>query len=160
MPQTYQDDSWQQACQDHSQPEYITKHQQNELQNGSSLNHSTGHCGLNKHLRTMKKTNTSECPQCGHNEETVPHFLGQCPATARGQYFQDYYLSVSDFSTTNTSQPQLTTPTTLNASKSLKILTTQGLPDLNTLSFSPPLSLVRSRHHTGSTLPSLYNPIF
>ena len=46
----------------------------------------------------MKKTNTSACPMCGHDEETVSHFLGQCPAIAqlRGQYFQDYYLSVND----------------------------------------------------------------
>ena len=35
---------------------------------------------------------------CGDGEETFSHFLGQCPAIAqiRGQYFQDYYLSVND----------------------------------------------------------------
>ena len=70
----------------------------NRLNYRTAVHLITGHCGLNKHLRTMKKSNTSECPQCGHDEETVPHFLGQCPATAqlRGQYFQDYYLSVND----------------------------------------------------------------
>ena len=43
-------------------------------------------------------SNTSACPMCGDEEETVSHFLGQCPAIAqiRGQYFQDYYLSVND----------------------------------------------------------------
>ena len=58
----------------------------------------TGHCGLNKHLHTIRKSNTSACPMCGDEEETVSHFLGQCPAIAqlRGQYFQDYYLSVND----------------------------------------------------------------
>ena len=58
----------------------------------------TGHCGLNKHLYNMNKTTTKECPLCGHYEETVNHFLGQCPALAqtRGQYFNDYYLSVND----------------------------------------------------------------
>ena len=44
----------------------------------------------------MRKSNTSECPSCG--EETVAHFLGQCPTLAQhgGQYFQDYYLLVND----------------------------------------------------------------
>ena len=51
----------------------------------------TGHCGLNKHLHTIRKSSTSACPMCGDEEETVSHFLGQCPAIAqiRGQYFQD-----------------------------------------------------------------------
>ena len=40
----------------------------------------TGHCGLNKHLHTIRKSNTSACPMCGDGEETVLHFLGQCPA--------------------------------------------------------------------------------
>jgi hypothetical protein len=59
----------------------------------------TGHCGLNNHLYKMKKTNTSECPVCGHEDENVSHFLRQCPdiAQLRGQYFNDYYLSVNDF---------------------------------------------------------------
>ena len=58
----------------------------------------TGHCGLNKHLHNIGKSNTSACPMCGDEEETVSHFLGQCPAITqiRGQYFQDYYLSVND----------------------------------------------------------------
>jgi len=58
----------------------------------------TGHCGLNKHLHNIRKSNTSACHMCGDEEETVSHFLGQCPAIAqiRGQYFQDYYLSVND----------------------------------------------------------------
>ncbi|KAL5249855.1 hypothetical protein ACHWQZ_G015799 [Mnemiopsis leidyi] len=58
----------------------------------------TGHCGLNKHLYNMNKTTTKECPLCGHHEETVNHFLGQCPALAqtRGQYFNDFYLSAND----------------------------------------------------------------
>ena len=58
----------------------------------------TGHCGLNKHLHTIRKSNTSACPMCGDEEESVSHFLGQCPPIAqiRGQYIQDYYLSVND----------------------------------------------------------------
>ena len=44
---------------------------------------------LNKNV--YKNTNRDE-------EETVSHFLVQCPAITqiRGQYFQDYYLSVND----------------------------------------------------------------
>ena len=58
----------------------------------------TGHCGLNKHLNNMNKTDTTECLLCAHQEETVSHFLGQCPAIAqlRGRYFNDYYLSIND----------------------------------------------------------------
>ena len=58
----------------------------------------TGHCALNKHLHNMGKSDTGACPKCGHNEETVSHFLGQYPATAqlRGKLFRDYYLSVND----------------------------------------------------------------
>ena len=35
----------------------------------------TGHCGLNKHLNNMNKTDTKECLLCWHQEETVSHFL-------------------------------------------------------------------------------------
>ena len=58
----------------------------------------TGHCALNKHLNNIRKSDTSACPNCGHDEETVSHFLGQCPATAqlRGKFFRDYYLPVND----------------------------------------------------------------
>ena len=58
----------------------------------------TGHCALNKHLHNMGKSDTGACPKCGHDEETVSHFLGQYPATAqlRGKLFRDYYLSVND----------------------------------------------------------------
>ena len=70
----------------------------------------TGHCGLNKHLKKnnrnnkdrnnkdRNKTDTKECLLCGHQEETVSHFLGQCSTIAelRGRYFNDYYLSIND----------------------------------------------------------------
>lgn len=57
-----------------------------------------GHCGLNKRLNNMRKSDTRECPSRGEEEETVAHFPGQCPAIAqlRGQNFQDYYLSDND----------------------------------------------------------------
>ena len=31
----------------------------------------TGHCGLNKHLHNIGKSNTCACPMCGDEEETV-----------------------------------------------------------------------------------------
>ena len=39
----------------------------------------TGHCGLNKHLHTIWKSNTNGCPMWCDGEDTVSHFLGQCP---------------------------------------------------------------------------------
>ena len=35
------------------------------------------------------------CPNCEESEETVEHFLGQCPATAilRCNTFNDYYMT-------------------------------------------------------------------
>ena len=44
---------------------------------------------VNKKAKVYKKR---------EGEETVSHFLVQCPAITqiRGQYFQDYYLSVND----------------------------------------------------------------
>ena len=58
----------------------------------------SGHCGLNKHLHTIKRSDTNLCPSCEMAEETVAHFLGQCPATSqlRGNMFHDFYLSIND----------------------------------------------------------------
>jgi transcription elongation factor Elf1 len=50
----------------------------------------------------MKKTFTSECPFCGHEDENVSCFLGHYPAIAqlRGQYFNDCYQCVDFYITT------------------------------------------------------------
>ena len=58
----------------------------------------TGHTGLNKHLHTMTLVDSSSCPYCGCSEETVAHFIGQCPffARLRGEFFATYYASVND----------------------------------------------------------------
>ena len=58
----------------------------------------TGHCSLNKHLYTIHRSNTKLCPKCESAEETVAHFLGECPATAliRGNIFHNHYLSIND----------------------------------------------------------------
>ena len=55
----------------------------------------TGHCTLNKHLHNINRSRTKMCPNCEESEETVEHFLGQCPATAilRGNTFNDYYMT-------------------------------------------------------------------
>ena len=46
----------------------------------------------------MNKSDAGACPRCGHDEETVSHFLGQCPATAqlRGKFFRDCYITDYD----------------------------------------------------------------
>ena len=46
----------------------------------------------------MKKVPNSDCPSCGDGEETISHLLAVCPAYARqrGEYFHDYYTSLSD----------------------------------------------------------------
>ena len=65
----------------------------------------TGHAELNKHLHTMSLSNTAACPYCDNEEDTVSHFIGQCPAfmRLRGIYFNSYYCSVNDIFTTITS---------------------------------------------------------
>ena len=40
----------------------------------------TGHCELNYHLNKYKPQNiTKICPHCSMEEETINHFIGQCP---------------------------------------------------------------------------------
>jgi hypothetical protein len=79
----------------------------------------TGHCGLKNHIYKMKKTNISECLICGHEDENVSHFLGQCPAIAhlRGQHFNDYYY-ISLLTTSST---------TVNHTRRLLILEPEAL---------------------------------
>ena len=63
----------------------------------TALHLITGHCGLNKHLHRINRSTTNLCPACETEEETVSHFLGNCPATAelRNNIFTDYYLDVN-----------------------------------------------------------------
>jgi len=39
----------------------------------------TGHIGLNRHLHKMGRADTPFCPHCPTSEETVDHFVIQCP---------------------------------------------------------------------------------
>ena len=70
----------------------------NKARYRTAMNLITGHIGLNKHLHTIKITDSPNCPYCDHEEETVSHFIGQCPAfmRQRGQYFNTYYSSLND----------------------------------------------------------------
>ena len=58
----------------------------------------TGHAALNYHLHKMRLVDSSLCPLCEYDEETVGHFVGQCPALAghRGRFFNTYYASLSE----------------------------------------------------------------
>ena len=59
----------------------------------------TGHCELNYHLNKYKPQSISKiCPHCSMEEETMNHFIGQCPMwfNRRGRFFNCYYSSVSE----------------------------------------------------------------
>ena len=43
----------------------------------------TGHCELNYHIEKFKPDKVSKtCPHCLMEEETINHFIGQCPKWA------------------------------------------------------------------------------
>ena len=42
----------------------------------------TGHIGLNKHLHRINRSDRSNCPNCTDTEETVAHYIGQCPLSS------------------------------------------------------------------------------
>ena len=76
----------------------INSHLSNNRNNyRTALHLITGHCGLNKYLHRINRSTTNLCPACETEEETVSHFLGNCPATAelRNNIFTDYYLDVN-----------------------------------------------------------------
>ncbi|MCP4458360.1 MAG: reverse transcriptase-like protein [Cytophagales bacterium] len=58
----------------------------------------SGHCTLNKHLHTIRKVNSSTCSNCQLEDETVNHFLGQCPSTStiRSNFFHDYTMDITE----------------------------------------------------------------
>ncbi|KAL5258270.1 hypothetical protein ACHWQZ_G013047 [Mnemiopsis leidyi] len=59
----------------------------------------TGHCELNYHLNKYKPKSISKiCPHCSMEEETMNHFIGQCPMwfNRRGRFFNCHYASVSE----------------------------------------------------------------
>ena len=58
----------------------------------------TGHIGLNKHLHRINRSDTPNFPNCTEIEETVAHYIGQCPAYSRvrGDTLGTYYDSIND----------------------------------------------------------------
>ena len=59
----------------------------------------TGHCELNYHLNKYKPQSISKiCPHCSMDDETMNHFIGQCPMwfNRRGRFFDCYYTSISE----------------------------------------------------------------
>ena len=59
----------------------------------------TGHCELNYHLNKYRPQNISKiCPHCSMEEETMNHFIGQCPMwfNRRERFFNCYYTSISE----------------------------------------------------------------
>ena len=63
----------------------------------------TGHIGLNKNLRRINRSDTPNCPNCTDTEETVAHYIGQCPAYSliRGDTLSTYYDSINDIMDNN-----------------------------------------------------------
>ena len=59
----------------------------------------TGHCELNYHINKYKPNKIPKtCPHCLMAEETINHFIGQCPKWSyqRGGYFNSFYISATD----------------------------------------------------------------
>ena len=46
----------------------------------------TGHAALRRHLFLMKMEDDPICENCLEDEETVEHFLAECPAFATERY--------------------------------------------------------------------------
>ena len=63
----------------------------------------TGHIGLNKNLHRINRSDTPNCPNCADTEETVAHYIGQCPAYSliRGDTLGTYYDSINDIMDNN-----------------------------------------------------------
>ena len=98
-----QDKTWIKTAPRHSKlmirDKYIkTIQNMNRTQTRTAIQILSGHSQLNYTLNKMTKVPTSDCPSCGDREETITHLLTVCPAYARqrGEYFHDYYISLSD----------------------------------------------------------------
>ena len=63
----------------------------------------TGHIGLNKHLHRINRSDTTNCPNCTDTEETVAHYIGQCPAYSRirGDTLGTYYDIINNIMDNN-----------------------------------------------------------
>ena len=63
----------------------------------------TGHIGLNTHLCRINRSGTSNCPNSTDTEETVAHYIGQCPAYSRirGDTLGTYYDFINNIMENN-----------------------------------------------------------
>ena len=76
-----------------------TKHDIQKLFNNrknlrSAVQLLSGHIGLNYHLNKMQLSLTNKCLECHEaSNETVEHFLGQCPAfsQSREEFFNTFF---------------------------------------------------------------------
>ena len=100
---TEQDKTWHKTAPRHSRLMIRDKHiktlqNMNRTKTRTAIQILSGHSQLNYTLNKMTKATTSDCPSCGDREETITHLLTVCPAYARqrGEYFHDYYTSLSD----------------------------------------------------------------
>ncbi len=75
----------------------------NRIRYRTAISIITGHIGLNKHLHRITRADTPNCPYCTDTEETVAHFIGQCPAfmRIRGNTLGTYYDSINDIMDNN-----------------------------------------------------------
>ena len=57
----------------------------------------------NRHLHRINRSDTPNCPNCIDTEETVAHYIGQCPAYSRmrGDTLGTYYDSINDIMDNN-----------------------------------------------------------
>lgn len=67
-------------------PKQLKKLENNRQDYRNIVQIITGRAGVNHTLHMMKVVDTKECPNCGHEDETVSHYLGQCPMYARRPY--------------------------------------------------------------------------
>ena len=81
----------------------LTKNLNNRTRYRTGICIITGHIGLNKHLRRINRSDTSNCPNCTDTEETVAHYMGQCPAYSRirGDTLGTYYDSINNIKDNN-----------------------------------------------------------
>ena len=70
----------------------------NRIRYRTAVNIITGHIGLNKHLYRINRADSPNCPNCLDTEETVEHFIGQCPTyyRIRGDILGTYYDSINN----------------------------------------------------------------
>ena len=85
--------------------EILTNNLNNRTRYRTGICIITGNIGLNKHLHriSINRSDTSNCPNCTDTEETVAHYIGQCPAYSRirGDIIGTYFDSINNIMDNN-----------------------------------------------------------